>query len=98
MKNDYYTKAEFSRDYLGKCRTYYNAIKSSNKTVSKTALINCWHKLRDEVKECDNSLQYAINTWTLDGIKERRHKLDNMSRMVLEALIDKEDTKQDSRF
>lgn len=88
LNDEFYTKAQFSRDYLGKCRTYYNAIKTTEKTISKTALVNCWHRLRSDVKACEESMTFTHNDWMLSNLKQRRAKLDTMSKMVLEALIE----------
>ena len=93
MKNAIYTKAEFSREYLGKCRTYYNATRTNKRPVSKTALVNCWNKLREDVKACDDSMKYANNSYVLSSIKERRERLNDMSRQVLEALIEQREYK-----
>jgi len=90
LNDEFYTKADFSREYLGKCRTYYNAIKTNNKTVSKTALVYCWNRLRNDVKACDDRLAFTKHNWMVESVKERRAKLDIMSRWVLEALIEQD--------
>lgn len=87
MKSGLYTKREFSRDYLGKCGSYYSATKSKKVDVSKTALINLWRALRKEVERYEFSANKVNDNWLKHNMLERRRTFDALSKGVLEALI-----------
>jgi hypothetical protein len=42
------------------------------------------------VKACDDRLAFTKHNWMAESVKERRAKLDIMSRWVLEALIEQD--------
>ncbi len=89
QKEGFYTKREFSRDYLGKCGSYYSATKTKHTDVSKTALINLWHALRKDVERYENVAERTKDSWIKDNMIERKRVYDGLSKGVLEALIDK---------
>ena len=88
MKSDCYTKREFSRDYLGKCGSYYSAIKTKKSDISKTALVNLWHKLRHDVTVFEETANKTNERWMKRNLMERKKTFDTLSKGVLEALID----------
>ena len=88
-KSGFYTKREFSRDYLGKCGSYYSATKTKDTDVSKTALINLWHALRKDVELYESTANRAHDRWIKHNMLERKQTFDTLSRGVLEALIAK---------
>jgi hypothetical protein len=93
MKSGWYTKREFSRDYLGKCGSYYSTTKTKNTDISKTALVNLWHRLRKDVATYEETAKKVNERFVRDNLLERRQTFDALSRGVLEALIDEKMTK-----
>ena len=98
QKEGFYTKREFSRDYLGKCGSYYSSTKTKEVDVSKTALINLWHALRKDVERYDTVAQRANDSWMKSNLLQRKQEFEVLSKGVLEALITKDTPlKQETR-
>ncbi len=53
------TERQFSREYLGKCETYFAYLKSTGKEPSADALLKLWGKLNREKKLYEDSIQHA---------------------------------------
>ena len=87
MNSDYYTKRDFSKNYLGKCETYYSAMNSKKEDVSKTALINLFKKLKREEEILSENYKLYDNNYMRDNMMKKRAALKEMSDEVLNELV-----------
>jgi len=51
------TEREFSKEYLGKCETYFAYLKSTGKVPSADALLRLWGKLKKDKQLYEASLE-----------------------------------------
>ncbi len=53
------SERQFSKQYLGKCETYFAYLKSTGKQPSASAVLNLWGKLNTDRQLYEHSLQRA---------------------------------------
>ena len=87
MNSNYYTKREFSKNYLGKCNTYYSSMKCRKEDASKTALINLFKKLKHEAAILEETHIVFDNAYIRENMKQKRNALKEMCDEVLTELV-----------
>ncbi|OEJ67512.1 hypothetical protein BEN30_08715 [Magnetovibrio blakemorei] len=87
IEDAYLTEKKFSRDYLGKCDTYYAYLKSSGATASAGALINLWRRLNCDKLACERRLATTENSYLRNLTADWLERFDKLERRVKDAIL-----------
>jgi hypothetical protein len=84
-----FTKAEFSKQYLGKCETYFSYIKSTGNDVSADALLKLFGKLNKEYRCSVIAANNTEHEFQKHMLTEWAALYRELSSDVLDAICDR---------
>jgi hypothetical protein len=86
-KGEHFSEKDFSKEYLGRCITYYAYLKSSNSKPSKSALINLWKQLKLDTYKCDEYAQRSKVEWLTESYKQHKQTLDGLCASLIQDIM-----------
>ncbi len=81
------TERKFSREYLGKCETYYAYLKCAGKEASAGALINLWRRLANDKAVCEMRLGKRGSEYTEKMLTDWLGIYDRLERKVRAVIL-----------
>jgi len=81
----------FSKDYLGRNRSYFSYLKSSGKSVSASSLIFLWTKLNTQKNVFQDAYNRAVkngekSSWRTLAMQERYELYQDLSDRAYQAI------------
>ena len=87
-KHDF-TETDFSREYLGKCGTYFAYLKSTGKDVSADALLKLWGKLNIEHQMYTTAITRTERAFSKQMLTEWAELYSDLSNDVFTELCER---------
>jgi hypothetical protein len=87
IEDCYLTERKFSREYLGRCETYYAYLKCAGKQASAGALINLWRRLASDKAVCEMRLGKRDSEYTENMLTDWLGLYDRLERKVRAVIL-----------
>jgi hypothetical protein len=84
-----FTETDFSKQYLGKCGTYFAYLKSTGKDVSVDALLKLWGKLNTEHQACSSAISRTERVFQKQMLTEWAELYRELSNDVFAELCER---------
>ncbi len=88
VDDEYLTERDFSKDYLGRCGSYFAYLKSSDSQPSADVMLHLWGTLKQKKQVCEYQLPRARHPLNKHNLTNALSQYSSLAERAFQALND----------